>query len=203
VSRSTNPSIAVLVVVVGVLAACGGPTPSPRPSSSLPVATVEPTPVASPTVTAGAADTFARDGRFQLLLSLPASTFRASEPITGEGVLTTLDGREAGIAGSGAGVIGFTFREIGGTRSMGGLMTADCAPHTIPAGGDLRATLRPSAGWSAEDPNADFYRAFSEASEVRLPAGTWEIAAHAIFMGPGCTQPERNLVAATMVEVTP
>lgn len=193
---SVKPIVAVLTIALGLLAACGGPTPSP-------VDTVQPTAEASPTVSAGPADAFDRDGRFQLLLSLPASTFPASEPITGEAVLTAMDGREAGIAGSGGGVIGFSFREIGGARSMGGVMTSDCAPHTIPAGGDLRANLRPVAAWSADDPNADFYRTFGEASEVWLPAGTWEIAAHAVFVGPGCTQPEHNLEASTVVVVTP
>lgn len=181
--------VSLVAVVLVVLAACGDPGPTTVPSPPAPIG--------------GRVDVLDTESNFQLRLSLPASTFRAREPITGEARLTTVDGRAAGIAGSGSGVIGFSFREIGGTRSMGGVMTSDCAPHTIPAGGGLRAGLRPAAAFSGDDPNADFYRAFSLASDVRLPAGTWEITAHARFMSAGCNQPEHDLSAPIVVTVTP
>ena len=183
--QSVRSTVAMVAIGLALVAACA--------ESDAP----------SPAVTAGPAEASDREGRFQLVLSLPSMTFPASEPITGEAVLTTLDGSGAGIAGSGGGVIAFSFSEIGGSRSMGFAMTSDCSPHTVPAGGGLRSSLRPSGAWSDDDPNADFYRAFAQGSDVRLPAGAWRITAHAVFMGAGCVQPEHTLEASTVVVVTP
>jgi hypothetical protein len=171
--------------------------------------------VASPAATPGPAEVSDTEDRYRLVLTLAATTVPASEPVTGEAVLTTTDGLDADISGSGGGVFGFSYREIGGTRSMGYAMTADCAPHTIPAEGGLRSWLEPSGAWSEGDPDADFYRAFAHGPDadfyrafahgpdVRLPAGAWQVTAHAVFVGAGCTLPERTLEASTVVVVTP
>ena len=186
--QSVRSTVAMVAIGLAVVVACGGPDAPSHAALDVPI---------------GPANASDRDAGFQLSLSMPGLTFPASEPITGEAVLTTLDGSGADIAGSGGGVIGFSFSEIGGTRSMGVAMTSDCSPHTIPAGGGLRTSLRPSGGWSEDDPNAAFYRAFAQGSDVRLPAGAWRITAHAVFAGAGCTQPEHTLEASTVVVVTP
>jgi hypothetical protein len=86
---------------------------------------------------------------------------------------------------------------------MDAAWTDDCVPWTIGADSPLTAELLPSAGWSADDPDADFYEAFANASDVRLPEGAWIITATASFLGPGCTMPVHDLAASTLVVVTP
>lgn len=194
VSRWVKVSVLVARVSVTVMSlvlvtACGGDVPSPA--------------VPGPAATPGPVEVSDTEERYRLVLTLDATTVPTSEPVTGEAVLTTTDGLDADISGSGGGVFGFSYREIGGTRTMGYAMTADCAPHTIPAEGGLRSTLKPSGAWSEDDPNAGFYRTFTHRPDVRLPAGAWQVTAHAVFIGAGCTLPERNLEASTVVVVTP
>jgi hypothetical protein len=38
---------------------------------------------------------------------------------------------------------------------------------------------------------------------VRLSPGAWQITARATFLGAGCTMPERELRASTVIVVTP
>lgn len=178
------------------LGACGVPAPTP---SSPP----DPTAVPEPGVTPGPTSVFASDGPIQLELQLPRTTFSASEPVTGQGVLSTTDGSDAAVAGSGSGLITFTYSEIGGTRSMGGASNADCNPYLIAAGDPVTEQLTHSAGWSADDPNAVFYEAFAKGPDVRLPSGAWQITARATFLGPGCQMPEHDLSASTVIVVTP
>ncbi len=161
-ARDALAAVAAILAVIVLLAACGGPEPSVQPLSQAPSPAMQsPTPAPSPAATAGPTEaTDTRDG-FRLVLTLPATTVPASLPVAGEALLTTVDGRVASLAGSGSGLIGFTFEEIGGTRMMGGMMTSDCHPYTIAAGDEYRISLRPSAAWSEDDPNADFYRTFA------------------------------------------
>lgn len=191
------------MVVSAVLAGACSSAGSSVPQSPATSGDVQPTSVPSPAAAPGPVTvSVTRDG-YRLVLTMPTTTVPGSEPVTGEAVLTTVDGREADIAGSGGGVIGFAYREIGGTRSMDGPMTADCAPHRIPAGAGLHRALYPSAAWTEDDPNAAFYRAFTQNPEIRLPAGAWQITAVAVFMGAGCTKPQHVLEVSTVVVVTP
>lgn len=156
-----------------------------------------------PDVTPGPASVLAVDGPIQLELQLPRTTFSASEAITGQGVLSTTDGSDAAVTGSGSGLITFSYAEIGGTRSMGGEATADCNPYTIAADDPITQQLTHSAGWDGDDPNAEFYEAFATAPDVRLPPGAWKVTARATFLGPGCQLPEHDLQASTVIVVTP
>jgi hypothetical protein len=60
----------------------------------------------------------------------------------------------------------------------------------------------PSGGWANDDPLVPFWRAYYEAPELRLPAGTWRIRAEARFStGAGCNDVEHELDAAVTVVV--
>jgi hypothetical protein len=181
----TRKSLALIALVM--LAACGGPEPSAPPAA----ATAGPTEVI---------DT--RDG-FHLILRLPAATFLASEPVTGEAVLTSTDGHEAEIGGSGSGPITFAYEEIGGTRSMSGVSDTDCSRYKLTADDGFRSGLRPAGAWSEDDPNADFYRDFAQSTAVRLPAGAWRITARASFVDWPCAPPVHDLEASTVIVVAP
>lgn len=189
--------LAMALIVAG---ACGSPASSVPSVPAAPPA--DPTVVPNAVPTPGPTEVSKTADDFRVVLRLPATTISASEPLTGEAVLTTVDGRQEQIAGSGGGVFGFTYREIGGTRMMAYAMTDDCVPYAIPEDG-LRGALTPSGGWSEDDPNAAFYRTFAQAPDVRLPAGAWEVTADAVFAGPDCAGPQRTLTASTVVVVTP
>jgi hypothetical protein len=194
VAPTTRTALAVAALLAVAACAAPGPSPSPEP---------DPTAVPKPEVTPGPASVLASTGPVQLELELPRTTFSTSEPITGQGILSTTDGTDLAVAGSGSGLITFSYTEIGGTRSMGGEATADCQPYLIGAADPITSQLTNGAGWSEDDPNAAFYEAFAMAPDVRLPPGAWRITARATFLGAGCTMPERDLRASTVVVVTP
>jgi hypothetical protein len=167
------------------------PTASPAPSA--------PEPAATP----GPAKSSMSDGGYLLVLSLPQTTIAAGEPLTGEAVLTTEDGSRQEVATAADGPIVFGFEEIGGNRSMSGLQEIDCTTMAIPAKRGYRAHLAPAATWAEDGPDAAFYKAFSQAPEVRLPPGAWRVTALAHVEDADCTPPEYGFETATVVVVTP
>ena len=143
-------------------------------------------------------------GAFQLTFELPRTTFRAGEPIEGRATLAVIGGVALPFGSSGTGPFTFTFAEIGGRRNVGGLMTADCAPYRLAPGRPMTSAITKSGGWSGDDPEAPFYRAFLADPVVSLPAGDWRITAGATLVeGEGCSGASRNLEAPITVHVTP
>jgi hypothetical protein len=198
------------LLVGGAVALAPGPAlPPASSSSSSPAPTADPTIALNPTavpaaeISPGPATAFASDGPFQLELELPRTTFSTAEPVTGQGILSTIDGSDVAVAGSGSGLITFSYSEIGGRRSMGGEATADCRPYTIAADDPMTEQLTHSASWSSDDPDAAFYEAFAQGPDVRLPPGAWQVTARATFLGADCTMPEHDMRASTVIVVTP
>jgi hypothetical protein len=189
------PLVAALLVVAGC-ATTTTPAPSAGPSAT-PVATSLPT--GDP---AGAAMSEAVDGPFRLVFTLRRDTWRAGEPIDGRARLEIATGG-ADLVGSGSGLVLFGFRELGGSRRMDPAMTADCAPYRLEAGAPIVTGITKSGGFSAEDPDAVFYRTFFADPLVRLPAGRWEITAVATFVVGACGNPEHTLRAPITVTVEP
>ena len=63
--------------------------------------------------------------------------------------------------------------------------------------------VRKSGGFSADDPNADFYRSFFADPLVHLPAGDWTLTAVASLVdGYGGSGESYTLRAAVLVHVT-
>lgn len=106
--------------------------------------------------------------------------YEPNEPIEAQATLRYLgpEGR-IDISGSGDGPIFFRLDEITGPRDMGPAWSDDCASHTI--AGQVTRPFAKAGGWSADDPNAEFYRAFFADPLFRLPAGRWRIVALADF----------------------
>jgi hypothetical protein len=99
--------------------------------------------------------------------------------------------------------LGFQYVEVGGSRRTEPVWTADCASHQLRADAPLVTELTKSGGYSADDPDADFYRAFFSEPEVKLPAGVWDITAVATFTdGVGCDGRAINLTATIRMVVT-
>lgn len=212
---------AISVLALTLVSACmnAAPSATPRPSAT-PVASagapsVRPSgspasslvPSASP---AGSLDPLAErtaknaDGPFTLAFTLPRTTWKAGEAITGESALRLTEGAVVTLTGSGGGLLFFAFAEVDGEgRSMGPAATANCRPYELEAAEPMTSPITKSGGYSAEDPHAAFYMAFFQGADVNLPAGTWDITASAHFTeGSDCTGTNRSPEATIRITVT-
>ena len=142
----------------------------------------------------------ARDGTFTLTLTLTRAVWPAMEPIDGEAALSVQQGA-VDIGGSGAGLIGFRYSQVGGRIVVDPIWTADCARHQVTAAAPMRSVLTKSGGWSQDEPDAAFFEAFFEGDGVRLPPGVWDITAIA---SGGCGEPVSvRLETSARILVTP
>lgn len=55
--------------------------------------------------------------------------------------------------------------------------------------------------WWSDDRDGDFFREFTAAPDVRLPAGEWDISAVAAFHEASCQGPDRHLRATIRVTI--
>ena len=135
---------------------------------------------------------------FVLEVRLPSRTFATIDVIPVATTLTWTGAPGQGrIWGSGSGPVTFAIEEVGGSlRMMGGAMTADCRMTEYPAGVRTEIPFRKSGGWTAEDPNADFYTAWFKDPLLHLPAGRWRLTVSVGgFLAP-CEQGARTLGAS-------
>jgi hypothetical protein len=156
-------AMAGTVLAVAVVA-CGQGLPTVTPAG----------PAGEPVVVEGRGDGFA------LSMRVGSNAVDAGGPIHVAAQLVW-EGAEPGasIWGSGSGPVTFLLEQLDGDIALGGVMTADCGKHDFVRNVPLQVPYRKSGGFSAEDPNADFYRAFFADPVLRLPAGTWRITATA------------------------
>lgn len=152
-----------------------------------------------PIATVSASDT---DGPFRLDVVLPHADWKSAEPITGTVTLSFDGPAPTTIYGSGN-VLNFTYAEVGGTRKVDPVWTADCAIHPLDPATPISVALGKTGAASHSDPSAGFLRSFLFAtSDVRLPAGTWNITALAIFSeGDACSGPSHDMEATVRVTV--
>jgi hypothetical protein len=191
----------LMVALALLLAACGGPVPTPGASpDALPGATA---PLPSDPPSGGEPQASDTSGPFQLTFVLPRTTWSSEEAITGKAVLSLTEGRATAISGPGRGLLAFAFREVGGTHEMGPGWTMDCASHPLAAGQPIESGITKSGGFTDEQPDAGFYRSFFWDPLVHLPAGTWDITATTEFSeGAGCSGARHALSATIRVLVT-
>lgn len=170
-----------------VVAACSAtPTPEPTETNAPP---------------ARAEDV---EGPFRLVFELPKTTWQAGEPIEGQAVLSLVGAGSTELSGSGGGLIAFDILEVGDRRHMEAGWDSSCASHRLEAVRPIVSGIVKSGGFTAEDPDADFYRAFFADPLVRLPPGDWQITAVASFVdGRGCAGQSYLLRAPILVHVTP
>jgi hypothetical protein len=143
------------------------------------------------------------DGSFRLELSLPHLDWKAGEVITGMALLAYAGSAPTTIYGSGSGVIAFSYAEVEGTRHVEPVWTADCGPHPLDPATPINADLSTSGAVDPNDPNADFLRSFLGDRQVRLPAGTWDITAVAMFSeAAGCSGGSHTMKAVERITVT-
>ena len=173
----------VALAVALFVAACGGPPPVP--SSSTPAQTV------------------VSDGRFQLTFELPSATWKTADSITGLATLALTAGDRADLTGAGGGLLAFEFAEVGGDRHTQPIWDAACAQHPLSAGKPMTSGIVKSGAYQGDAPPGDFNRQFITDPLVRLPAGTWDITAIAMFdEGPTCSAPSHEMRATVRLTVT-
>ena len=114
---------------------------------------------------------------FHLVFELPKSIWKANEAITGQAVLSLVGASSMTVSGSGSGIVGFEFAEIGGDRKVSWVVQADCEPRRLDAASPIVSPLAKTAGYGSDAPQNDFYRSFATDPLIRLPAGDWTITA--------------------------
>ena len=167
-----------------VVAACGGPSPAPSLSAA-PVHAV------------------VTEGRFQLTFELPSATWKTSDSITGLATLTLTQGDHADLTGASGGLLAFEFAEVGGDRHTQPIWDAACAQHPLSPGKPMTSGIVKSGAYQGDAPPGDFNRQFITDPLVRLPAGTWDITAIAMFdEGPTCSAPSHEMRETVRLTVT-
>jgi hypothetical protein len=179
--------IAFALSLFVVIAAC----------SSVPVA-----PTAAPSVPGAHAALL--QAPYLLTLELPTATWKADQPIMGVATLALVQGSGVDIGGAAGGPIGFEFASLDGVHRVEPVSDAACAPYRLEPGKAITTPIRKSGGFSPEQPDFEFNRAFLTGPDVRLPAGDWKITAVASFVeGQGCSGLSRTIRATIQVHVTP
>lgn len=148
----------------------------------------------------------ATDGPFELAFMLRKTSWSASEPVEGTASLSVAAPVEVG--GSGDGLLGFNYDEIGGLgRHIELAETLDCGPYQLEPGQPVSASLKKAGGYDPAASDADFYASFFADPLVHLPAGNWTITALASFIDfsqdTGCHLPNHQLSAPITVHVLP
>src|SRR5664280_2668853 len=142
-------------------------------------------------------------GQYQLVFEMPTTDWRTTDSITGLATLSLIGSGGVDFGSSGGGPIGFGFDEVGGSRHVGPVWTADCMYGRLESGQPKTSPITKSGGFTGEDPNVDFYRSFFADPLVHLPAGDWTITAVASFVeGTLCSGASYTLKAAILVHVT-
>lgn len=188
----------IVVALALVLASCALQPPAPTAPS--------PEAESSPTTAAESSPNLASEevteGGFTLAATAEPATAVAGAPIDVNAVLTHDRPDPLIVSGSGSGIVFFSVtREEDGLTPGPPEMTSDCVSRELPA--ETVVPFFPSNGYSADDPNADFKRAYQQSPELMLPAGTWRIdVATFASLGGGCSGPPLDLQVSLIVVVT-
>jgi hypothetical protein len=144
------------------------------------------------------------DDHYELVLELPKSTWHTNEVITGRATLHLVTPTTMTVWGSGGGLLGFKYSEVGGDKKLDWLRTMDCGATDLAAGRPVVSPLTKSGGYSADAPPTDFYRVWGEDPLIHLPVGDWKISAVTDFTEVNCGGDLRhNLEATVVIHVVP
>jgi len=190
--RSGDVQRFVLPALLALLAAACSQSPTPTPLGSL----VQPGPTA-PELAAG---TVSGHGMTLSAAAEPA-VLAAGQPIEVEATVTNDGADPIVLSGSGSGIVFFSVTRLEDGLTLGdSLRTGDCVSHVIRE--PIVVPFFKSGGWSEDDPNADFLRAYFSDRELRLPSGTWRIDVAVLAnIGEGCTGPPVDLGLSLIVTV--
>jgi len=198
---------------LGRIAIASGPPIASGPASGGPAASpggsvvTSPAPSSAPSADPSSAPQHAQsiDGHFRLDLELPKTIWTAGEPIEGTATLSLADATSADIGTSGGGPIAFAYIDPKGKHDVEPAWTNDCRSTQLKSDQPIASGLSKSGGFSADDPDAAFFRAFLNGDPiVRLPPGDWTITANAHFVEEaGCTGKVHLMTASIPIHVLP
>jgi hypothetical protein len=143
----------------------------------------------------------ASDRGYRLTLRVAADRYPEGAPIELATMLENVGGPTTTLVGSGSGLIALSFEQVGGSLRMGGIQTADCAPYEVRVDKPLVPPFQKSVGYSDDDPNAAFYKAYWADPVLHLPRGTWRITAASTFTLRECGGDQRQLTASVTIAV--
>lgn len=130
---------------------------------------------------------FTTGGAFRLELVLSRTDWRIGELMQGTAILS-VDGNAATTISGPVNPIGFRYKEVGATRSVGPSFDDACKAIAVEPATPLSVSLDKRGAFDPSRPENAWANAFMAADGVQLPAGTWDVTAEAAFSdGTGCT----------------
>jgi len=170
-----------------------GCTGAQATGTTIPSSTLKPTPISHAEGV---------QGSYRLVFDVPKGSWTTGEAMDGVATLSVTGPSGLDVGGSGGGLIGFAFAEVGGVRRIDPVWSADCAPYRLDP--SLTSHIKKSGALDPANPDADFYASFFSDPQVHLPPGDWTISAIADFIeGTGCTGQSHVLTATAQVHVAP
>ena len=189
VITATAMAVTAAVVFAGSLLLSGpverpttppiGASPAPATESPAP-ATESPSPlVGTETVT---------DDVFELTIATPRTTWSADEPIEVGATLTYIgDQPEMTVIGAGSGIVGFGIEQLDGPVDMDPGWRLSAREYDFAQGDRIEVPFTKSGGFDPDGPMGDFWRAWFDDPELRLPAGSYRLFAVARYDLPALT----------------
>ena len=170
------------LVLAALITACAGPAPVPVPN----------------------VDGNAQDEEFGLRIHASQAVFRSSEPIVVDATLSYLGRAASADIYGDSGVVGFGLKQLDGRLHMSAVSDLMCTATRVDRLVPVHRPFSKSGGFTGEDPDAAFWRAYFADPVLHLPPGTWQITAYAGFTtGEGCSGPQHALTATVPVLVIP
>lgn len=181
-------TLALLGMLGTTLGGCASAVPSPSTRPSL---------VSSPSGPISSPDA---DAHFLLVLQLPKALWHTTETIEGTATLTLVGLSTMSAWGSGMGIVGFEFAEVGGNRKLSWLRTADCVAHGLDASTPLVSEITNASTQVVNGTASDFYGSGTDRL-IHLPAGDWTVSAVTDFAEDSCAGPRQELRATVVIHV--
>jgi hypothetical protein len=127
------------------------------------------------------------DSQFEIRIRAESATYRSGDAIQINAWLTYLGpkGQEQ-LAGSGDGLVGFSWEEQVGRRRQGAIWHSSCATYSIDRAQPLAVRFIKTGSYSADDPDADYWRQFFADPVFRLSVGRYRIHAETNFSIGDC-----------------
>ena len=149
-------------------------------------------------------DGSAQDAEFGLRIHADRASYRTTDPIVVDAELSFLGLAPDVTVFGDTRIVGFSVTQLDGhlrTEPMSDLM---CVEQKIGRLTPLHVPFQKSGGFTGEDPDAPFWRAYFADPVLHLPTGTWRISAIADFQtGERCNPPDHSLTAGVTIQVVP